>query len=111
MSAANACSARYACQNENTPLITITPTIANPSVAMPCPGSRHSAKNASAAAIHKMIAKKCTNSLANVSSSASCATSSTSFAPNSASRRCASASLSPASPLFRLAKASATVRW
>jgi len=102
--------AAYACQNENTPLIKITPTIANPSVAIPCPGSRHSAKNASAAAIHRMIAKKCANSLARVSNSASRATSSTSFAPNSTRRLRASASLSPVSPLFILAKAPATVR-
>jgi len=108
--AASACPARYACQNENTPLIKITPTIANPSVAIPCPGSRHSAKNASAAAIHRMIAKKCANSLARVSNSASRATSSTSFAPNSTRRLRASASLSPVSPLFILAKAPATVR-
>ena len=75
------------------------------------PGSRHSAKNASAGGNpQNQSQRSATNSCANVSSSASCATSSTSFVPNSTSRRCASASLSPASPLFRLAKASATVQ-
>ena len=57
-SAAMACSARYSCQNENRPLQRITPRMAKPSVAMPAPGSCHSARKASPAASQRIRAKK-----------------------------------------------------
>ena len=56
--AASVCSARYSCQNENTALTRITTTMAYPTFAIPSPGALHSAKNASAAATHRISAKK-----------------------------------------------------
>ena len=71
---------------------------------MPWPGSKWSARKASAAPIHRMIAKKWVNSRAKLSSSGSRPTSSTWFGPNSARRRAASAAARPAAVVFRLAR-------
>lgn len=56
--AASVCSARYSCQKENRPLITITPMTTVPTFAIPWPGALHSPTNANPAANHKITAKK-----------------------------------------------------
>ena len=109
-SASSARSARYSCQNEKTPLTRMTPTIATPSGRMPWPGSRCSAKKASAAATQRMIAKKWVNSRAKRSHNGVPGTASTRFGPNSCWRRAASISLNPAVELLRLARAWSAVR-
>ena len=108
-SAATARSALYSCQNENSPFTRMTPRMATPSRPMPSPGAKCSAVKASAAASHRMIAKKCVNSRAKRSQSGSRATSSTRFGPYSASRRAASAPDRPPGPLLRLSSAPSTV--
>ncbi|EXI73053.1 MAG: hypothetical protein AW07_02985 [Candidatus Accumulibacter sp. SK-11] len=60
--AATARSALYSCQNEKTPLMTMTPTMASPSFAIPCPGSKCSATNDRPAPIQRTMAKKWVNS-------------------------------------------------
>jgi hypothetical protein len=109
LSAAIARSARYSCQNENTPLIRITTMIAAASSAMPVFGSRHSATSASTAASHRISAKKLVNCLSRRHHSRSCSMVSRRLAPYSASRRAASAAVSPCGPLFRLASAASVL--
>ena len=104
--AAMARSARYSCQKEKMPLMTMTPTIAQPSRAIPCPGSYTSATKQSAAASQRMMAKKWVNSRARRSGSPTRATSSRWLGPNSASRRRASAADNPAGLEERLARTS-----
>ena len=110
-SAASVCSARCSCQNENTALTRITTTMAYPTFAIPSPGALHSAKNASAAATHRISAKKWVSPWRKRSSGCSRRSSSTRLGPNSRSRRRASAVDRPCGVLFRLARASASESW
>jgi hypothetical protein len=76
-SAATARSALYSCKKEKMPLMTMTPTMATPRRAMPWPGSKCSARNASVAPAQRMMAKKWVNSRAKPRSRCSRPTSST----------------------------------
>ncbi len=107
-SVASVCSARYSCQKENRPLTTITPMTTPPTFAMPWPGALHSPTNASAAASHRITAKKWKNSLRKRSQSGWPATFSTWLGPNSRNRFSASATDNPCGALRRLAMDSAT---
>ena len=104
-SAATARSALYSCQKEKIPLMMMTPTIATPKLAMPWPGSKCSARNASTAPAQRMRAKKWVNSRAKLRSRCSRRNSSTWLGPNSSNRRAASACARPAREVFRLARA------
>src|SRR5665647_3688970 len=78
--------------------------------AMPSPGLLHSARNASAAAIQRMIEKNCTNSCSSRSGNGLRRTCSTRFGPYSPNRRSASCDVSPAGVLPTPDKASAIER-
>jgi hypothetical protein len=99
---------RCSCQNENNPLITMTPTTAYPICAIPWPGSNHSAVKASAAATHRITENSWTNSLAKCSSGCRREIFSIRLGPHSARRRLASADDSPSLVLPTLSSASST---
>ena len=110
-SAVIARSARYSCQNENTPLIRMTPTIAAANGPSPESGSRHCATSARAAASHRISAKKLVNCTSSRSHGGACWIFSRRLPPYSAHRRAASADTSPCRLLFRLASAASTLIW
>jgi len=99
------------CQKEDAPLSRMTPTIANPSGAIPPSGSRAEARKASPAATHRIRAKKWVRVRRNRIIGGVSASRSIRFGPNSVSRRATSAAVNPSGAVRKLRGASSTLSW